>query len=233
MNTALIVAAGTGRRMGTATHKQFLELDGMPILGHTLRVFQESPLIDAIVVVTGEDEISFVQEEIVQKYGFSKVTEIVPGGAERYESVYQGLLRCENADYVFIQDAVRPFVTEEILQRGWETVRNYGSAVCGMPSKDTVKITDPWGMVQETPPRDRVWIVQTPQIFLYSMIRSAYDHILDPACGGEVSPFIGKTITDDAMIMESTGAEVYMFEGDYRNIKITTPEDLMIAKALL
>ncbi len=233
MNTALIVAAGTGRRMGTATHKQFLELDGMPILGHTLRVFQDSSLIDSIVVVTGGDEIPFVREKIVEKYEFSKVTDVVSGGAERYESVYRGLLCCEEADYVFIQDAVRPFVTEEILQRGWETVRDYGSAVCGVPSKDTVKITDPWGMVQETPSRERVWIVQTPQIFLYSLVRKAYDRILDPACGAEVSPFIGKTITDDAMVVESMGAEVHMFEGDYRNIKITTPEDLMIAKALL
>lgn len=232
MNTALIVAAGTGSRMGTSTHKQFLELDGMPILGHTLRVFQDSPLIDTIVVVTGEDEISFVWEKIVQPYGFSKVTNVAAGGAERYESVYQGLLCCEEADYVFIQDAVRPFVTEEILQRGWETVQNYGSAVCGVLSKDTVKVTDPWGMVKETPPRERVWIVQTPQIFLYSLVRKAYDRILDPACSG-TSPFMRKTITDDAMIVESTGVEVHMFEGDYRNIKITTPEDLKIAKALL
>lgn len=233
MNTALIVAAGTGKRMGTATHKQFLELNGMPILAHTLKVFQNSSLIDAIVVVTGEDEIGYVRDEIVEAYGFSKVKDVVAGGEERYESVYQGLLCCEDADYVFIQDAVRPFVTEEILQRGFETVLNYGSAVCGMPSKDTVKITDPWGMVQETPSRDRVWIVQTPQIFSYRLIRSAYDQILNPADGGKTAPFFGKTITDDAMILEGTGAEVYMFEGDYRNIKITTPEDLEIAKALL
>ena len=233
MNTALIVAAGTGRRMGTATHKQFLELDGMPVLGHTLRVFQDSPLIDSIVLVTCADEISYVQENVVQKYGFSKVRDVAAGGEERYESVYQGLLRCEETDYVFIQDAVRPFVTEEILQRGWETVQNYGSAICGVPSKDTVKITDPWGMVQETPARDRVWIVQTPQIFLYSIVRKAYDRILDPESGKAASSFIGKTITDDAMVVESTGAEVYMFEGDYRNIKITTPDDLLIAKAFL
>ena len=233
MNTALIVAAGTGKRMGTATHKQFLELDGKPVLAHTLQVFQDSSLIDSIVIVTGEDEIGFVRDEIVSVYGFSKVTDIAAGGAERYESVYQGLLCCTDADYVFIQDAVRPFVTEEILQRGWETVQNYGNAVCGMPSKDTVKITDPWGMVKETPSRERVWIVQTPQIFLYSMIRSAYDQILNPAGGEKTVPFIGKMITDDAMVLESTGAEVYMFEGDYRNIKITTPEDLKIAKALL
>lgn len=233
MNKALIVAAGTGSRMGTDTPKQFLELNGMPILGHTLRVFQDSALIDSIVVVTAPEEISYVQEEIVRKYGFTKVTDVVAGGAERYESVYQGLLCCEDSDYVFIQDAVRPFVTEEILQRGWETVRNYGSAICGVPSKDTVKVTDPWGMVQETPSRERVWIVQTPQIFVYSIIRNAYDAIMDPESGRAASAFIGKRITDDAMVVESTGREVYMFEGEYRNIKITTPEDLKIAKAFL
>ena len=112
-------------------------------------------------------------------------------------------------------------------------MRVYSAVAVGVPSKDTVKITDPWGMVQETPSRDRVWIVQTPQIFSYRLIRSAYDQILGPVRRGEDRPFFGKTITNDAMILESTGAEVYMFEGDYRNIKITTPEDLEIAKALL
>lgn len=232
-NIAIIVAGGTGTRMGTAVPKQFLELKGKPILAYTLETFQNSACIDGIVLVVGHGEEAYVRREIVEKYGFSKVTTIAEGGAQRYESVYAGLKCCEKAEYVFVQDAVRPFVTEEILQRGWEAVRNYGSAVCGMPSKDTVKITDPWGMVQETPSRERVWIVQTPQIFLYSLIRNAYDRILDPESSGAVSPFMGKTITDDAMIVESMGAEVHMFEGDYRNIKITTPEDLQIAEAFL
>ena len=235
-NTALLVAAGAGKRMGTGTHKQFLELQGRPILAHTLQVFQDSACIDAIVVVTGKEDIPYVREDIVRRYGFSKVTAVAAGGAERYESVYQGLLHCEDADYVFIQDAVRPFVTEEILQRGWETVQRYGSAICGMPAKDTIKITDPEGKVLDTPPRDRLWIVQTPQIFSYSLIRKAYDHLFSAEnrdTDGEGKPAGRKIITDDAMVAESMGAEVHMFTGSYRNIKITTPEDLLMAEALL
>lgn len=235
-NTALLVAAGAGKRMGTDTHKQFLELQGRPILAHTLQVFQDSACIDAIVVVTGKEDIPYVREDIVRRYGFSKVTAVAAGGAERYESVYQGLLHCEDADYVFIQDAVRPFVTEEILQRGWETVQRYGSAICGMPAKDTIKITDPEGKVLDTPPRDRLWIVQTPQIFSYSLIRKAYERLFaekNRETGAKEKKTGQKIITDDAMVAESMGAEVHMFTGSYRNIKITTPEDLLMAEALL
>ena len=228
-NMAIIVAGGSGSRMGTKVHKQFLELQGKPILAYTLDVFQQSASIDGIVLVVGRGEEEYVRNGIVDAYGFSKVTQITAGGTERYESVYAGLQYCEQAEYVFVQDAVRPFVTEEILRRGLETVRQYGSAVCGVPSKDTVKITDQEGVVRETPSRDTVWIVQTPQIFPYVLLKDAYERVM----GAGQSTLSGKTITDDAMIVESTGAEVRMFMGDYRNIKITTPEDLLIAEALL
>lgn len=228
-NAAIIVAGGSGTRMGTEIHKQYLELKGKPILAYTAETFQNAGCIREIILVTGPGEEAYVRKEIVERYGLSKVCRIVAGGAERYESVYAGLQCCAGADYVFVQDAVRPFITQEILERGLETAKRYGSAVCGVPSKDTVKITDMDGVVSETPPRDRVWIIQTPQIFPYRSLREAYDRVIT----GKEGSLAGRMITDDAMIMENTGADVRMFMGDYRNIKITTPEDLQIAEALL
>ena len=239
-NTAIIVAGGSGTRMGTSIHKQFLELKGKPILAYTLDTFQNSACIDEVVLVVGHGEETFVRDEIVEKHGFSKVAAIAAGGSERYESVYAGLRCCESLyagqcsiedtdNYVFVQDAVRPFVTEEILRRGLDTVRESGSAVCGVPSKDTVKITDQNGIVTQTPSRDLVWIVQTPQIFPYGLLKKAYDRVMQDIN----TDLSSKKITDDAMIVESMGVRVHMYMGDYRNIKITTPEDLQIAEAFL
>lgn len=222
--TAVIAAAGSGRRMGGTVSKQYIELKGKPILAHTLLVFQNSDIIDDIILVVGKDSAEQVREEITEAFGITKVSRVIPGGDERYSSVYRGLLECEDADYVFIQDGVRPFVTDEILRRGYAMAREFGSAVCGMPSKDTVKIADEDGVVVSTPDRSRVWTVQTPQIFSYDLIRRAYDSLLSADPSG---------ITDDAMVLEQNGFPVHMFEGSYRNIKITTPEDLAIAEKFL
>ena len=224
-NTAIVLAAGQGKRMHSKVQKQFLEIQGYPVLYYSLRCFQESPLIQDIILVTGEESISYCEEEIVQKYGFTKVSAVIPGGKERYDSVYAGLCECRDCEYVLIHDGARPFVTEEILKRGLQKVKETGACVIGMPSKDTVKLSDEEGYVKETPNRKCVWTIQTPQIFSYSLIREAHDSIRQKDMS---------KITDDAMVAEhETGVKIRFSEGSYRNIKITTPEDLVVAEAFL
>ena len=224
-NTAIVLAAGQGKRMHSKVQKQFLEIQGYPVLYYSLRCFQESPLIQDIILVTGEESISYCKEEIVQKYGFTKVSAVIPGGKERYDSVYAGLCECRDCEYVLIHDGARPFVTEEILKRGLQKVKETGACVIGMPSKDTVKLSDEEGYVKETPNRKCVWTIQTPQIFSYSLIREAHDSIRQKDMS---------KITDDAMVVEQeTGAKGALAEGSYQNIKITTPEDMKTAEAFL
>ena len=224
-NTAIVLAAGQGKRMNSRIQKQFLEIDHRPVLYYSLECFQKSPLIQDIILVTGEEMISYCKKEIVERYNFTKVTKVIAGGKERYDSVYQGLLACEDCDYVFIHDGARPFVTEAMLERGVFGVQETGACAIGMPSKDTIKISDKEGFVQSTPDRSRGWSVQTPQIFAYSLIRSAHESLRRKDMTG---------VTDDAMVVEQeTGAKVALAEGSYQNIKITTPEDLDIAEAFL
>ncbi len=218
MTSAIILAAGKGQRMGTELPKQFLSMGDDMLLTKTIRVFEESSVIQDIVLVTSEDWIGFCKTEIVDREGFRKVRKIVAGGKERYDSVYQGLLACPNADYVFIHDGARPFVTEEILVRTQEAVEKCEACAVGVPSKDTVKIVDEDGFVESTPPRENVWNIQTPQAFSYPLIRAAYEVVRDNNMTG---------ITDDAMIIErSRLAKVKLVMGSYYNIKITTPEDM-------
>lgn len=222
---AVVVAAGQGKRMGGNLQKQFLSLGGKPVLYYALRCLEDSAYIDEVILVTGAESIDYCRGEIVERFGFSKVKEIVAGGKERYDSVYEGLKHCREAKYVFIHDGARPFLTEEILERGYESVREYGACAAGVPSKDTVKILDRKQNVVETPLRELVWSVQTPQVFRYELIRQAYDRL---------QMFDKTGITDDAMVVEEMGGHtVHMFRGDYRNLKITTPEDLPVAEQLL
>ena len=175
--------------------------------------------------MTGEEHVSWCREEIVEKYGFTKVSAVVSGGKERYDSVYEGLRACKDTEYVLIHDGARPFIDNGIIERGLMAAAQTGASVVGMPSKDTVKIADAEGNVSETPDRSSVWIVQTPQIFRYPLIYDAYTSILKKEMTG---------ITDDAMVAEhETGVKIRFSEGSYRNIKITTPEDLVIAEAFL
>ncbi len=223
--TAIVLAAGQGKRMHSKIQKQFLEIGGKPILYYSMECFQKSPLIQDIILVTGEDMISYCQSEIVEKYGFTKVCKVTAGGKERYDSVYAGLLCCQDTDYVYIHDGARPFVTEEMIQRGYEAVKRTNACVMGMPSKDTVKLADPSGYIKETPDRKIVWNIQTPQIFSYDLIRGAYESI---------SKKDMSNVTDDAMVVEQeTGTKILLVEGSYQNIKITTPEDLAVAEAFL
>ncbi len=223
--TAIVLSAGQGKRMGTAVQKQYIELEGKPIVAHTLEVFQRSEVIDEILLVVGKGQEEYCRKDIIEKYHLDKVKKIIEGGAERYHSVYCGLKEVRKDGYVFIHDGARPFVTEEILRKSYEAVCEYPACVIGMPVKDTIKIADKEGFSNETPERDKVWQIQTPQVFEVKLIRDAYETLLQS----------GKTkVTDDAMVVETVlGMKVRLVEGSYENIKITTPEDLEIAEVFL
>lgn len=223
--TAIVLAAGQGKRMHSKVQKQFLEIGQKPIVYYSLHCFQESPRIQEIILVTSKEMIPYCEKEIVEKYGFGKVTRIVEGGKERYDSVYAGLKGCKDTDFVFIHDGARPFITVEMVERGYQTVVKTGACVLGMPSKDTVKLADEEGYIKETPDRKIVWNVQTPQIFSYKLICTAY---------GSMQQKDMSNVTDDAMVVEQeTGTRILLVEGSYQNIKITTPEDLAVAEAFL
>lgn len=231
--TAIVLAAGQGRRMRSNIQKQYLELCGYPILYYALETFQRSEIIDDIILVVGKGEQSYCEKEIVRKYKFTKVDTIIEGGAERYHSVWNALqviadgdLKVTNQDgYVFIHDGARPFVTEEIIRRGYEGAKRYRGAVVGMPSKDTVKIVNEEHKAVETPDRNYVWTVQTPQVFETSLIVDAYARLMKQD---------SIHVTDDAMVVEQvTGQQIRLVEGSYENIKITTPEDLDVAKVFV
>ena len=231
--TAIVLSAGQGKRMGTSVQKQYIELQGKPIIYYTLSVFQKSEIIDDIILVVGKDQLKYVQEEIVRKYHFTKVKTVVEGGHERYASVWQGLKAREydkyyeniQDGYVFIHDGARPFVDEEMLERAYDTVRKYKACVAGVPSKDTIKLINEEQFAVTTPEREYVWAVQTPQVFEKTLIFEAYARLMEEEC---------VHVTDDAIVVEQMmRLPVKLFEGSYENIKITTPEDLDIARIFL
>ncbi|MCR4655844.1 MAG: 2-C-methyl-D-erythritol 4-phosphate cytidylyltransferase [Lachnospiraceae bacterium] len=228
---AVVLAAGRGRRMNLDTAKQFIQINGFPLLYYSLKAFQES-FIDEIVLVTSKNETDYCREEIVDKYGFDKVSAITEGGKERYHSVACGLKALRpDTDYVFIHDSARPNISEEILKRTFDTVVRYGSAIASVPVKDTVKTADEEGFVTGTPPRSSVYIIQTPQAFEYQAIKKAYETLLQKE--DELNAQ-GIRITDDAMVMERFGEKrVKLCEGSYTNIKVTTPEDIELIKLYL
>ena len=222
--TAIVLAAGQGTRMGGKTAKQYLLLDGRPVLYYALLAFEKS-MVDEIILVAGEKDLPFCRTEIVEKYGFSKVTRIVAGGKERYHSVYQGLKAAGGADYVLIHDGARPFVSDDIISRTIEAVKKEKACVVAMPVKDTIKIANEDHYAIETPNRSKVWMIQTPQAFSYDLILHAYEKVL--ASGDAV-------ITDDAMVLEKAeNIPVKLVQVSYTNIKITTPEDMKIAEIFL
>ncbi|MCI5596887.1 MAG: 2-C-methyl-D-erythritol 4-phosphate cytidylyltransferase [Lachnospiraceae bacterium] len=221
--TAVVLAAGKGSRMQSKVKKQFMKLLGKPLVYYALLEFQESP-VDEIILVTGRESIDYCRKQIVEKYGFTKVKEIVAGGKERYESVYEAL-KVASMDYVLIHDGARAFLDEEIISRSMKGVAEYKACVIGMPVKDTIKIVDKDQYAIETPKRSLIWQIQTPQCFITDEIRQAYEKMMAEEA---------KNITDDAMVMEQFGdRRVKLIEGSYENIKITTPEDIVIGKALL
>lgn len=223
--TAIVLSAGQGKRMGTKIQKQYIELEGRPVVYYALEQFQRSDLIDEIILVVGKGQEEYCRQQIVEKYHLDKVKRIVEGGAERYHSVWKGLQNISHDGYVFIHDGARPFITEEIIERAYESVCEFGACVTGMPVKDTIKIVDGDGFTKETPERSFVWQIQTPQVFKADMIKEAYQKLM---CTENTA------ITDDAMVVETIlGRKSKLVRGSYENVKITTPEDLDIARLFL
>ena len=198
----------------------------MALITYALEAFENSP-VDQIILVAGPDEIRYCQEEIAEKYGFSKVTKVIAGGRERYHSVYEGLKAAEGAEYVLIHDGARPLLDQEMISRSLEGAKEYGACVVGMPVKDTIKTSGADGFVESTPDRSALWQVQTPQAFYYPWILEAYKKLFS-------REEYQQGVTDDGMVLESmTAHKVKLIEGSYFNIKVTTPEDMAVAEALL
>lgn len=225
--SAIVLAAGQGKRMGSRIQKQFLDLGGYPVLYYSLKTFEESQ-VSQVILVTGEQEIEFCRREIVERYGFSKIKAVVVGGAERYHSVYQGLKQVSaSSDIVLIHDGARPFVDTDMIDRTIRAAEEFQACAAGMPSKDTVKIADENGFAASTPERSRVWMVQTPQAFSRALIWNAYQAMMEDES-------LQQGVTDDAMVVERlTGVSVRLVEGSYENMKVTTPEDMEVAAAIL
>ena len=228
---AIVLAAGSGSRMNSDVKKQYMEIGGKPLIYYALKTFEESLINDIVLVVSRGDE-EYVRKEIVEKYGFQKVIAIVEGGMARYHSVRRGLeAAAPDTDYAFIHDGARPFVTLEIILRALHAVKEFGACVVGMPVKDTIKLADDKGFAISTPDRDKTWLIQTPQVFTYNMILDLYRR-LDREEGELMAR--GVNITDDAIVVEYfTDKKVKLVEGSYNNIKITTPDDITAAEAIL
>lgn len=215
---AVIVAAGRGTRMGTKESKQYLPINGKPILVYTLEAFEKTVEVSVVVLVVGQEDIVHCQSYI-EKYGLTKISAIVAGGTSRQGSVYEGLQYLDT-EWVIVHDGVRPFVSAESIIDCWRAAEQYGAAVIAVPVKDTIKIADEAGMVQRTPDRNSLWAIQTPQAFRRSDLVTAHRKAVIDGYEG----------TDDASLMERSGMPVRIVEGDYGNIKITTPEDLQWAQ---
>ena len=223
-HAAIVLAAGKGSRMKCDVPKQYLSLKGKPVLYYALKAFEES-FIDEIVLVTGVGQEEYCQKEIVEHYGFQKVSHVIAGGKERYDSVYAGLLCCQDTDYVYIHDGARPLISSVLINANISCVQEKRACITAVPAKDTIKVVDNKGYVADTLERSKLWQIQTPQTFSYALVSEAYRKRAE---AGDT------TVTDDAMVVEKyADHSIYLLKGDYRNIKITTPEDLVIAEAFL
>ncbi|MFC5527988.1 2-C-methyl-D-erythritol 4-phosphate cytidylyltransferase [Cohnella yongneupensis] len=218
---AVIVAAGRGTRMGAADNKIYLTLDGRPVLAHALEAFELCAAVTSVAIVVAPGEESRVAD-IVRAEGFAKVSEIVPGGSERQDSVYIGLTALRT-DGVLVHDAARPLVTSAQIEACCRAAEAEGAAALAVPVKDTIKVSDGAGFIVSTPERRTLWSVQTPQAFRREELMEAH----------RLARSEQATATDDAMLLERLGRKVAIVSGDYSNLKITTPEDLPIAELLL
>lgn len=222
MNSVIILAGGKGKRMGTDISKQFINVKDKPILYYTLKKFIDNKNIDNIVLVLPSDEIEYCKREVLDKYNL-KVDKIVVGGAERQDSVYNGLMAIEDSEIILIHDGARAFLSDEIINNGIKYAKEYGAAAPGVTPKDTIKIKGSDSFSESTPDRDKLIAIQTPQVFKKDLILSCHQKIKEQ----------GESVTDDTMVVEKYGHKVYLYEGDYSNIKVTTPEDLILAEKLI
>ena len=221
-NYALIVAGGKGKRMGRDISKQFICINNKPIIWYTIKAFENCEHIDGIFVVISKDDMEYFNENVLKVYDFKKILAVVEGGSERQDSVYNGLLAIEECDIVLIHDGARPFVSEKIIKQGIDYAKIYGAAACGVIPKDTIKVRDEESFSKETFKRDTLFAVQTPQCFNYESIKKAHDAIREE----------NLIVTDDTMAIEKLGKKVYLYEGSYTNIKVTTPEDIELAEII-
>ena len=215
---SVIVAGGSGSRMNTEVPKQYLPINGLPVLMHTINAFHNySQALDIIVVLPPKD--IELWEELCEKYEFNLPVRIAPGGETRFQSVRNGLARIDSDGIVAIHDGVRPLVNKEIIAASYEIAALHGSAIAAVRLKESIRVTDK----DQTKMADRskYRIIQTPQTFQVSLIKGAYQIPED------------SQFTDDASVLEKSGHKISLFEGSYKNIKITTPEDLIIAEAFL
>ncbi len=223
MVTAVFPAAGQGRRMNVGINKVFLDLLGKPILVHTLQRFSRSKNIHHLVVVVAAEEVSLIRKILKAVPGL-KPYQVVAGGSERQYSIANGLAVVpKESEIILVHDAARPLTSIETIDRVVAGAREVGGAIAAVPEKNTVKIVDEDGIVKETPPRKMLWEVQTPQGFRRDILLEAYRK-------AEEDGFLG---TDDSSLVERLGVPVRVVESDYRNIKVTTPEDMLIAEAFL
>lgn len=233
MVAAIILAGGSGSRMHTEKAKQYLTVRGVPLIVHALRAFQNSP-VDEIVLVVRQGDEEYVRTEIVEKYEIGKVNAIVHGGKERFDSVWQGLSsiaaslcgeKAFDEAVVLIHDGARPFVTSDMICASIEAAEKYGACTVAVPVKDTIKVVDESGFGAGTPDRSTLYQVQTPQTFRLPLILEAHRRFReDPRPG----------ITDDTMLVEEyLQQKCYIVPGDYKNLKVTTPEDILLAETIL
>ncbi|WP_449538455.1 2-C-methyl-D-erythritol 4-phosphate cytidylyltransferase [Ferdinandcohnia sp. Marseille-Q9671] len=223
MNYQVVIpAAGQGKRMNAGKNKQFIELQTVPVIIHTLQVFERDPLCTGIVLVINKDE-QLMFETLLETYSIKKVTSLVHGGSERQYSVYNGLMEVSHTDIVLVHDGARPFVKQELVHELVKAASNKGAAVLAVPVKDTIKRATDDLYVDETVERSSLWAIQTPQAFHVSVLKEAHDRARN-------ENFLG---TDEASLVERLSKQVYIVKGDYLNIKLTTPDDLVFAEAIL
>lgn len=221
--SVIIAAAGMSNRMGSKINKQFIAIDGKPILAHTIEKFEKCRHVDEIILVSKEEELDYCRKEIVKKYKFNKVANIIRGGKERQDSIYNGILALnEKTDIVLTHDGARPFVKNESIEDGIKAVIEHGACVVGVPVTDTIKVVSGENSIQSTPQRSLLWAAQTPQCFRKHILIKGYESAI-------TDEFFG---TDDSSIVERIGYDVKMIMGSYDNIKITTPEDIILAESL-
>ena len=221
MVSAIVLAGGKGKRMGSAVSKQFIHINDKPILYYTLKKFLNCNSIDKVVLVLPKDEIEYCIENVLDKYDLN-VDEIVVGGKERQDSVYNGLQECKDSEVVLVHDGARPFVSENIILKGIRYAREYGATAPGVMPKDTIKVKNAEGFSIDTPNRADLVAIQTPQSFKYDLIMKCHEKIKRDNI----------SVTDDTMVLENYGHKVYIYDGEYTNIKVTTPEDIVIAEYL-
>lgn len=224
MISAIILAGGKGKRMGAPVSKQFIEIKGKPIIYYTIKKFSENKKIDNIVVVLSKDEVVYFKENILEKYNL-KVDNIFIGGTERQDSVYNGLKSLEdtNTDIVLIHDGARPFISDRIIDDGIKFAQVYGACAPGVMPKDTIKIKNESNFSVSTPERGSLVAIQTPQVFKFNEILECHEKI-------KINNIV---VTDDTMVAEKFGYSVYLYDGEYTNIKVTTPEDLILGEKLI